>query len=311
MKKILVLLTAVFFVSNVFAQWSQLGPSNGTNGQVNALYRFRNKLYACGYFPCPLRNGVTIMTFSTCSPVLQFHQSVAGGFIEYNHKLLCYGSFDSEINNACSPNQGSLTMWFDGTNWCADGAITSGGYVSTAVVYQGQLYIGGLFNFIDVNGKQVSGIAKWNGIQWVSPGFYLGTTTGATQVNSLCVFQNKLYVGGLFNKVNNTTFTSPNILTWNGTTTAPVGTGLTNINSQYTTCTTSLVVYQNELWIAGYFAIANGSSANGLVKYTGTLHIPKWESELLRNSNCALAFVFIQRSYYSIRRVRALFRHTR
>jgi hypothetical protein len=271
MKKLFLWIALVCTASSIVAQWSQLGPSNGTNGKVQGLCRFKNKIYACGYFPCPILNGISTLTATTATSSVQFHQGTATGFIEYNNELLCYGSFDSDNDFTCNPYQGSMTMWLDSVgHWCSRGGILSGGYINCAAVYQGQLYIGGAFSFIDSYGRPVCGVTKWNGTEWISPGFYLGNTIGAPQATALSVYQGTLYVGGFFTKVNNTVFASPHILTWNGTTTQSVGGGFNN-SPIYTTSVTSFAVYQNELWIAGYFSVADGMSVTGLVKYSTTV----------------------------------------
>jgi hypothetical protein len=103
------------------------------------------------------------------------------------------------------------------------------GSISDAVVYRGELYAAGVFAL--GGSTPAAGLAKWNGMSWVAVGgFYANANTtgnGAQTVGSataLAVYNNRLYVGGLFKHVNyvvGTTVTSiraNNLVAYDGTT---------------------------------------------------------------------------------------------
>ncbi len=122
--------------------------------------------------------------------------------VEYNGALYIGGDFS--IAGGIVAN--NIVKW-DGTNWFVLGSglrdtVSSGAYVSSMCVYNGELYVSG--NFSSAGGVSCSGLAKWNGTSWsVLPNFYSHPVSYINgSYNNLIVFNNKLVIGGKY--------------TWNG-----------------------------------------------------------------------------------------------
>lgn len=84
-------------------------------------------------------------------------------------------------------------------------------------------------------------------------------------VHQLLEYKGELYAIGDFKKAGN--ITAANIARWNGTTWAPVGTGLD-------ASANALCIYKDELYVAGHFKTAGGIPAKYIAKWDGT----KWSA---------------------------------
>ncbi|MEE8467438.1 MAG: hypothetical protein V3T22_03230, partial [Planctomycetota bacterium] len=81
---------------------------------------------------------------------------------------------------------------FDGTDWVGLGNFSEfSGDVETAIVFEGDLVVGG--RFISVDGKPVDDVARFDGTQWTA----LGTIPLCCGVDALAVYKGKLYAGGV------------------------------------------------------------------------------------------------------------------
>ena len=96
------------------------------------------------------------------------------------------------------------------------------GHVNDIALYNGDLYITGTFETID--GVQMGGMAMWDGTSWqpIGSGFLNSASPG--HGNCMEVYNNELYVGGVFTTVDGTA--ANKIAKWNGTTWSAVGGGL-------------------------------------------------------------------------------------
>ena len=99
-----------------------------------------------------------------------------------------------------------------------------------------------------------------NGINWSNVGN--GTNN---RVFALEVYNNELYVGGLFDTVGGTYVN--HLAKWNGSNWLAVGNGL---NGQVNT----LYSYKNNLYIGGYFTIAGSTNANKIAVWNGNNYLP-------------------------------------
>lgn len=116
------------------------------------------------------------------------------------------------------------------------------GPISSAIVFEGELYIGG--TFYTYNDQIINGIAKWEGNGWVAleDGINLQNFEGG--VNQLIVIDNKLYAGGYFTYKGDERIN--NIAYWDGEKWNSVGDGLPN-------AVTELVEYEGDLIAYGAF----------------------------------------------------------
>jgi len=99
-----------------------------------------------------------------------------------------------------------------------------------------------------------------NGINWSNVGN--GTNN---RVFALEVYNNELYVGGLFDTVGGAYVN--HLAKWNGSNWLAVGNGL---NGQVNT----LYSYKNNLYIGGYFTIAGSTNANKIAVFDGNNYLP-------------------------------------
>jgi hypothetical protein len=180
--------------------------------------------------------------------------TVFGLYNNNNNFLYATGAFDTVGGIPAS----RVAKW-NGTNWSAiDTTKFIGGAARCAIMYNGELYIGG--NFFNSTGT-ISRIAKWNGATWQPLG--TGIIGSLEEVFAFDIYQNKLIVAGYFNTANGNPGNC--IATWDGTQWGDLGGGLTSFAAVI-----SIKVHNNELYAAGTFGFAGGVPANNIAKWDGT-----------------------------------------
>ncbi|HWB19956.1 MAG TPA: hypothetical protein VG711_06625, partial [Phycisphaerales bacterium] len=192
-------------------------------------------------------------------------QNEIQALVEYGGELFVGGYFKT-INGESAIG---ITRW-DGTNWHnfspglgpADGIDTE---VTGAVVYNGDLIIGGKFTSVD--GVAANGIARWDGKAWHAMGGGVQGTNGngPAFVREFAEFNGNLYVGGYFLNVDGQQ--AENLAMWDGTTWHAIVPGANDY-------VTALSVHQNKLYAGGYFTTIAGVSANHVAVFDGV----QWES---------------------------------
>lgn len=121
------------------------------------------------------------------------------------------------------------------------------------------LYLGG--QFWRFNQFNTNSIIRYNGSSFDTLQSGLNDFDYALpQVATMIMFQNKLYVGGNFQKTGK--YWCKNLGRWNGT-----SWDTTNFNPNGTIL--SLEKYNNELYVSGNFTSIGGISANGIAKFDG------------------------------------------
>lgn len=175
----------------------------------------------------------------------------------YNNKLIHCG-FDS----ICNINVEGIAKWND-SSWSKLGGLntSSGGASMTFQVYNNQLYTGGNFN--SIGGKTTNKIARWNGIQWDSVGKGLDDQHPLEKITAMAVYNNELYVAGLFRQVDGVTGYN-HIAVWNGTTWRKIGGLFGSLPEVY-----CMAVYKNELYVGGLFSQAGFTPANFIARWDG------------------------------------------
>jgi hypothetical protein len=125
------------------------------------------------------------------------------------------GGFISQVEGIPTHN---VAEW-NGSNWSALGeglgADTNSEFVSCLIDYNGTLVAGGVFT--KMNGNQpANGIAAWNGSNWssLSTGVVDTNSPGFAAVESMCIWNGDLYVGGGF--TNAGPVSANNIARWTG-----------------------------------------------------------------------------------------------
>lgn len=235
----------------------------------------------------PLGSGITTGTEVTCMAEFNGDLYVAGQF----------GVVDSTINAL------KIARW-DGSSWHAIGTGIQGSFgVNDMTVFQNQLYVGGVMT--SANGVQTSGIGRWNGTTWDSLGtglngpakslfadtinnrLYVGgqfTTAGGVSTptgvaywdglnwfavgtvpylntRDLIVYQGILYNTNALGSAINANGDTLKYISWfDGVNWNPLLGGLSSSGL-------TLLEFQNELYVGGYFQYAGDSIVNGIAKW--------------------------------------------
>jgi hypothetical protein len=171
--------------------------------------------------------------------------------VVFNGDLVVAGFFASNGREICE----SVARW-DGWRWLPMG---NGIRLSTDLCeYNGELYVGGI---------QSDGIAKWNGTGWDFVGG--GLEGGFYTFGPMVVYDGTLIVAG--------DFLSPwdslgapefgPVIGWDGTTWRrmgdPPGKGF-GLQSDF-----DMVVYQDDLYVTGYFTMADSETTHSLARWDG------------------------------------------
>ncbi len=233
-------------------------------GNIHGLIKRDSCIYAVGAF---LRAG-----YITCEFMSRWNgstwDSIPGGqpngvvldIVEFNNDLYICGVFDSVGDVSAS----GVARW-DGIAWHAIGPnypFDSSGILNEIEFYRGNLYLGG--NFYDPLGNYCY-LAKWNGSTWSFLTSDLQCGIGG--INSMKVFIDELYVGGLF--MQSSINAGTGIIRWNDTLWRDVGGSLQIGNNQNPTVK-DMCTRNGKLYCAGNFEIVGGVSANGLASWDGT-----------------------------------------
>lgn len=172
------------------------------------------------------------------------------------NNLYVFGSFDSIVSGV---HASKIAKW-DGHSWSPLDTIKwYGGVMKCAKFYKGNLYVGG--NMINKD-KSIDNLAMWNGSKWLPVGNN-EMTSGWGAVNDFEIFNDELYVAGVFTKAAGNPGNS--IAKWDGVTWDDVGGGMTSNNAQIY----DLQVYNGELYACGQFKKAGGVPSIGIAKWNG------------------------------------------
>ncbi|MEQ8324047.1 MAG: T9SS type A sorting domain-containing protein [Vicingaceae bacterium] len=148
-------------------------------------------------------------------------------------------------------------MAWDGSSWFKFiGGVQGGGlatYIEDMVVFQGELYVGGVFHKTD--GAIANHILKWDGQQWQA----LGKGLVGEGVTSLIVYQDKLWVGGSFTHAGD--FQVNSLATWDGVKWCrPFG--------DFNRPVYAMEIYKDTLYVSGDFYYLEGDpKKTAIVKY--------------------------------------------
>ncbi len=264
MKKIITIAIMAFSLS-VVAQntWTNVGL--GFNGQVRVFLAdpANNKLYAGGSFTMSGTtsvNYVAVWDGIAWSPLGTGMNNYVEALAFYQGELIAGGQF----TQASGASANGVAKW-DGSNWQAVGSgfsgstVPGGAVVTCFAVYNGELYAGG--DFLDAGGTTVNHIAKWDGSAWVAVGSGISNSSATKYLNDMIVYNNELYVGGIFDAVNGVS--ASYIAKYNGTTWSAVGSGLNDWAGKF-------LVNNGNLIVGGNFTTAGGSTANYIASYDGS-----------------------------------------
>lgn len=233
--------------------WTPLGTE--ISGGWNAFLRWNNEIYSC---PIVWNNKQYVAKWNGLGWDSIGRAVGPGGLnnmMQYGNDLLVTGTFTS-IDGV--PANG-IALW-NGTNWSAFGGntIAWNGPIFTSVMFNGELYVGGLFN-----NNGFANVAKWNGFAWVAVGNAF--TGGISDVAKLIVYNNELYAVGAFTAP----YPSNYIAKWNGTSWEDVGGGVYGTNS-IDGAIKDAVVFSGKLFVGGDFITAGGVPVGYYASWDGT-----------------------------------------
>jgi hypothetical protein len=204
--------------------WSALGSNGAGDGSLNyylsAIAVSGSNVYIGGLFTNVNNNGTsTGLTYlalfngtdwgpvdTSLQGAVQSHVTTVAA---NGTNVYVGGSF---TNAAGIPEADYIAKW-DGTNWSAlssngsgDGAL-SNAYVTDIAISGTDVYVGGTFGYVNDNGNFLNAadnIAKWDGTNWSALGSNgAGDGSISTNVHTVTVSGSNVYVGGLFENVNN------------------------------------------------------------------------------------------------------------
>ncbi|MBI3509520.1 MAG: T9SS type A sorting domain-containing protein [Bacteroidetes bacterium] len=254
-------------------QWDSLGA--GTD-EFNSVSYPNNTLALCRYNNEILAGGAFTEVDTIYSHFLarwngsqwdsmwggQQPNSVVDDIKVYNNELYICGPFDS-IGNVPAD---CIAKW-NGVAWQCIGSnyhfSANASLLSKIDFYHGNLYAAGMF--LDPQGN-ICRFAKWDGINWY---FFSNEIHGGfCQIDDLQVFNNKLYVGGLFFASDGNAGTG--IISWNDTAFNAVGGSVQiGINNSFPTVK-DMCVHNGKLYCAGNFEKIGGVIADGLAVWDET-----------------------------------------
>ncbi|MCC6844956.1 MAG: T9SS type A sorting domain-containing protein [Bacteroidetes bacterium] len=249
------------------------GGLTGTLAEVRAFTVFNNEVIAGGKFSesglmnnlgnVARWNGATWMSYGTGLNNKVWALEV------YRNELYAAGQFDSTGSGIYCYAVGK----WNGIIWQSLGEGPAA-LVRALKIYNNELYAGG--NFVCVGNNDLtkyltsSKICRWNGLKWsnIGPSAWNGGSpancTGASDlVSALHVFNNELFLGGLFTSVINSGPSSTcayRIARSNGYFFAPVGPACDGVGGAISFPTVNAIAtYNGNLVLGGRFGLAGGN----------------------------------------------------
>jgi len=278
MKNILIFYS-IFYLSIPFTcaqSWDTVGQkiSDFGNYGPNVIYADSTCLYMAGAFKTIGNkhiqgigrwNGIQWDSLSWGIDGLEYdslpseYPEPTNAITKYNGKLYVGGWFGS-LGHIKSPCVGT----WDGSQWDSLPVQPFKSHYSATVwalrVINNKLYMGGGFD--TVAGFSCVGIACWNDTNWSSLNFPNLGSFGA--ISAICEYKGSIYVGGNF--YGNNPNDRRNILRHDSTGNwDSVGGGIKGDS-----WVNSMVVYDSELYVAGYFYKSDGNAGDCIQRWDGT-----------------------------------------
>lgn len=223
------------------------------------MFRIKLLLFCSCFLGLMLRNtSAQNFNYVGCKPI---YETLSLGL--YNNKLI----YCSGVKNLCNKKINSIGLW-NGMSWDSVGTgadENEGGAIWASTTFNNMLIIGG-GSLFHVGGKLVNGIARWDGSSYYPLGAGLDEQLNSDQIKALAVYKGELYAAGTFRRMNGNTGYN-NIARWDGTTWRKVAGGV--IRAGVGVEVNSMVVYKNELYVAGYFDQAGSTTAYNIARWDG------------------------------------------
>jgi len=140
----------------------------------------------------------------------------------------------------------------------------SGGITCLSVI-ENELYVGGSFD--SINNVPCKSFASWNGTSWNTIGLPPCIDYSYSRVNAICKYNGEIYIGGNFGSyLPPEQDTIMDIIRWDGVNWKSVGGGMRGLLAGVN----KMIVYHNELYVAGSFFKADGNVGQAIQKWNGS-----------------------------------------
>jgi hypothetical protein len=245
----------LFFCNLSYGQWQPMGVGFTDGGRTLFLDSSTSNLYAGGNFLYADNILVNHIAYWNGQHWDSLGKGSPGGMpcykmTKYKGTIYATGIFYNNVYNC-------LASW-NGLSW-----DTLNERINSAVLefkeHNNDLYIGGAFT--NINNTSEKYIAKYDGNSFAT--FPFPSDNGST-VNAIEFYQGNMYIGGNFYD----TITGVNDLeVWDGSTFHSFGGSGPGFG---TDGISSFSIFNNELYIAGGFTIANGSAGDNIMRWDGT-----------------------------------------
>ncbi|MGD0711878.1 MAG: PKD domain-containing protein [Bacteroidales bacterium] len=267
---LMILFIGSFIDLTVSAQsWSPLG--YGVDGNVSAMAEYHNELYVGGQFT--KAGNINVSNIAKWDGIKWF--AVASG-VDASITSMCVYSGELYLGGnfimAGSDTLNHIAKW-DGKTLQPVGKGING-RILTMAVFKNELYVAGQFS--NAGSIATSNIAKWDGKTWSVVGSAIAkwdnnawNVSGSGidgRVYSLCVFNDNLYAGGIFSFAGVTA--AKTIAKWDGSNWSALGRGI-SVTTTVDPSARAMTIYNNELYITGFFNVAGNIAVNNIVKWDG------------------------------------------
>jgi len=254
----------------IFSQenWETIGLGLNASAQIRDFYNdtANDRLIMIGSFASIdtfQNNGIAVYdgnTWDCFSEGLVSSGMQIYSIIEYHDTLYIGGWFWDVWNGETVHN---IAKW-NGNTWVGLGFNTEELNVYNMRIINNELFI--LTAADSINGIEINGVLKYNGNEWSN--FYdlpkYDTLYGNNNmINDIAYYKGEYYIGGNFS---NNNLTIQDIVKYNGTEWVDVGGSIKGSMSTVN----RMVVYNNELIVAGAIFKSDGNIGNLLQKWNGT-----------------------------------------
>lgn len=221
-------------------------------------------LFACGGFTETQR--VALWDGQKWDSIGFGNSAPVNAYEEYQGRMYFGGDFAEVGEWNQYPHTMSIVSW-DGSNWIPVLDEYFGGRLNAMKVYNGELYVTGEGNFLEIDGVPAVKIAKWDGSQWSAVGNPSGLGLGLTRGECFEIYNNELIIGGRFFEAGG--IQAYCIASWDGNEWDTLGSGLGVVVNDMVVDTVN-----NYLYAGGAFHVPGAVKSKNIARWDGT----KWDS---------------------------------